>query len=122
MLRMIRHPDGTAWFYVEPRPVSVAAFRQLFGKHDQAGAPTDAVIDVSYNEARSYATTRGGRLLTSEEWDAATVTPGVQLAGDLLEWIDSPDESKRAARQRGKSQIRTDQPQPDVTFRLARSP
>jgi formylglycine-generating enzyme required for sulfatase activity len=44
---------------------------------------------VSYNDARAYARTRGGKLLTPDEWDAALSTPGVQPAGDLLEWVES---------------------------------
>ena len=80
---------------------------------------------VSYNDARAYANTTGGKLLTADEWDAALSTPGVQPAGDLLEWVESPevgDEKTRVARQRGQSLPRPDQGQPDVTFRMAKPP
>jgi len=119
---LVRKPDGTPWFYVDARPVTVAAFRQLFGKHEQAGAAEDSVVMVSYNEARSYAKTRGGRLLTSDEWDSAATTPGFRVSGDLLEWVESPDENNRVARQHGKSIVRPDKPQKDVTFRMAKQP
>jgi serine/threonine protein kinase len=118
---LVHRADGTPWFYVDPRPVSVASFRQLFAKHEQAGGADDPVVMVSYNEARSYATTRGGRLLTSDEWDSASATPGVRV-GDMLEWVESPDESNRIARQRNKSVVRPDRPQKDVTFRMAKQP
>jgi eukaryotic-like serine/threonine-protein kinase len=117
---LVRKPDGTPWFLVDARPVTVGSFRQLFGKHEQAGRDDDAVVMVSYNEARSYAQTRGGRLLTSDEWDSASTTPGFQVSGDLLEWVESPDEKNKAARQHGKSVVRPDKPQKDVTFRMAK--
>jgi serine/threonine protein kinase len=117
---LVHKPDGTRWFYVDARPVTVAAFRQLFARHEQAGGDNDAVVMVSYNEARSYARTRGGRLLTSDEWDSAANTPGVRVSGDLLEWVESPDEKNKLARQHGKSIVRLDKPQKDVTFRMAK--
>jgi len=118
---LVHRADGSPWFYVDPRPVTAASFRELFGKHEQAGGPDDAVVMVSYNEARSYATTRGGRLLTSDEWDSAATTPGVRI-GDALEWVESPDENNRIVRARGKSLARPDRPQKDVTFRMAKQP
>jgi formylglycine-generating enzyme required for sulfatase activity len=122
---VVRRSDGTPWFVVDARPVSDAAFRHVFAKHRQPAAPGGAVVMVSYNDARAYANTTGGKLLTPDEWDAALSTPGVQPAGDLLEWIESPevgDEKTRVARQRGQSLPRPDQGQPDVTFRMAKPP
>jgi serine/threonine-protein kinase len=119
---LVRRRDGTPWFYVDARPVSLAAFRTLFARHEQAGDPDDAAVMVSYNEARSYAKTRGGRLLTSDEWDAAASTPGFRVSGELLEWIESPDDKAKVVRQHGKSLTRSDQPQKDVTFRMAKAP
>jgi len=117
---LVHRADGTPWFYVDPRPVTVGSFRQLFARHEQAGTADDAVVMVSYNEARSYATTRGGHLMTSDEWDSAATTPGVRVQGELLEWVESPDENARTARQKGKSVVRPDRPQKDVTFRMAK--
>jgi serine/threonine-protein kinase len=119
---LVKKPDGSPWFYVDPRPVSLGAFRQVFRKHDQAGEPDDAVVAVSYNEARSFAQTRGGRLLTSAEWDSAQATPGFRVSGELLEWVESPDDQHRIARGVGKTQTRPDTGQKDVTFRMARAP
>jgi serine/threonine-protein kinase len=119
---LVRKRDGTPWFQVDARPVSAAAFRQLFSAHAQPGDAGDAVVMVSYTQARSYAQTRGGRLLNSDEWDSAAATPGVQASGDLLEWIESPDEKVKMVRQRGKSLPRPDEPQRDVTFRMAKPP
>jgi serine/threonine-protein kinase len=117
---LVRKPDGTPWFYVDARPVTVAAFRQLFGTHEQAGGAEDPVVMVSYNEARSYAKARGARLLTSDEWDSAATTPGFGVSGELLEWVESPDENTKVARQRDKSIVRPGNPQKDVTFRMAK--
>jgi eukaryotic-like serine/threonine-protein kinase len=119
---LVRGRDGTPWFYVDARPVSLAAFRTLFSKHEQAGDPDDAAVMVTYNEARSYAQTRGGRLLTSDEWDAAANTPGFRVSGELLEWIESADDKTKVVRQHGKSITRSDKAQKDVTFRMAKQP
>ncbi|MGE0403559.1 MAG: hypothetical protein AB7T06_43035, partial [Kofleriaceae bacterium] len=63
------------------------------------------------------------RLLTPEEWDAASVTPGFVVAGKgILEWVDSPDEKKKTAKQHGKTETRPDAKQKDVTFRTAKNP
>jgi hypothetical protein len=119
---LVRKSDGTPWFYVDARPITVAAFRQVFAKHEQAGsADGDPVVLVSYNDARSYAITRGGRLLTTTEWDSAVATPGFQVAGNLFEWVESPGEKDKVARQPGKSVVRADKPQNDITFRMAKN-
>jgi len=118
---VVRRSDGTPWFVVDARPVSDAAFRKVFGEHSQDAAPSGAVVMVSYNSARAYAETRNGGLLTPDEWDAALGTPGVQPAGALLEWVESPeagDEKTKLVRQIGATQPRPDKPQPDVTFRV----
>ncbi|HEX3764693.1 MAG TPA: serine/threonine-protein kinase [Kofleriaceae bacterium] len=121
---LVHKSDGTPWFIVDARPVSDAAFRQVFAAHTQPAAPGGAVVMVSYNDARAYASTRGGKLLTADEWDAALSTPGVQPAGDLLEWIESPESGDRTklVRQKRQSLPRPDQGQPDVTFRMAKPP
>jgi eukaryotic-like serine/threonine-protein kinase len=118
---LVRKADGSAWFYVDPRPVTAAAFHQVFINHQQPGAPDDAVVQVSYTDARAYARTRGGQLLTSEQWDAAIAASGVAAPAALFEWVESAADAKQV-RQRGKTQDRPDQPQPDVTFRMAKSP
>ncbi|MDB4963720.1 MAG: serine/threonine protein kinase [Myxococcales bacterium] len=121
-MRLVRKPDGSPWFYTDAQPVSVAAYRQVFSKHEQAGKPEDPVVNLSYTEAKSFALTRGARLLTSAEWDAAVVTPNVAVVPGLFEWVDSPDEKKRIVRHHGKTLTRPDQKQKDVTFRTARNP
>lgn len=119
---LVKKKDGAPWFLVDARPVSLGAFRQVFRKHEQPGDPDDAVVMASYNEARSFAETRGGRLLTSDEWDAAQATPGFKVSGNLLEWVDSPDDKGRKVRKVGASETRPDAAQKDVTFRMAKAP
>lgn len=115
---LVKHPDGTPWLFVDDAPVTLAEYHQMFAEHQQAGNPDEPVILVSYEEARVYAKTRGGRLLRENEWDAATVTPGVVVSDGLFEWIESPD--KKQVRAHGKLQLRPDKEQKDVTFRVAR--
>jgi len=57
--------------------------------------------------------------LRSDEWDAATTTPGVVVADGVFEWVESP-EGKRTVRQHGKTLVRPDAAQKDVTFRVAK--
>jgi serine/threonine-protein kinase len=119
---LVRKPDGAPAFLVDARPISVAAFRQVFARHDQAGSgDDDPVVLVSYTEARSYAQTRGGRLLTTEEWTAAAGTPGVQTSSELFEWVETADEKTKIVRQGSKSVPRPDGPQNDITFRMAKN-
>jgi formylglycine-generating enzyme required for sulfatase activity len=118
---LVPKPDGTPWFYVDAKPISVAAYRELFAKHEPSAKAEDPVTMVSYNEARSYATTRGGRLLTSDEWTAASRTPSFSSAAEgTFEWVDSPGD-KKTVRQRDKTETRPDAKHKDVTFRMAKS-
>jgi serine/threonine protein kinase len=117
---LVRKADGTPWFYTDANPVTVAAYRELFAKHDATANPQDAVVNVTYTEARSYAKTRGGRLLTSQEWERAAVTPNFTVRDGLLEWVDSPDEKQKTVRAHGKTATRPDAKQKDVTFRMAK--
>jgi hypothetical protein len=116
---LVKRSDGSPWFYVDAEPITAAAYQTVFADHTQPGAPTDPAIDVSYDEARSFAKTRAGRLLRSDEWDAASVTPGVRTHPGTLEWVESP-EGKRTVRQHGKTLVRPDNPQHDVSFRVAK--
>jgi tRNA A-37 threonylcarbamoyl transferase component Bud32 len=118
---MVKHPDGSPWFLVDEAPVPASAFKRLFSTHAQPGAADAPTVLVGYDGARSYASTRGGRLLRSDEWDAAVVTPGVVVADGLYEWVESP-EGKRTVRQHGKALQRPDKEQRDVTFRVAKDP
>ncbi len=117
----VKHPDGSPWFFVDERPVTASAFHAVFADHQQAGGPDDAAVMVSYDRARSFASSRKGRLLRPDEWDAATNFPGVVVSDGLFEWVESPEGSKQV-RQHGKSQIRPDKEQKDVGFRVARDP
>jgi hypothetical protein len=116
---LVKRADGTPWFYVDARPVSLAAFRSVFADHKQAGGIEEPVVSLKYDEARSYARTKGGRLLRSDEWDAARDTPGFQDSPALLEWVESP-EGKRTVRQKDKTETRADKEYKDVTFRMAK--
>ena len=115
---LVRKPDGTPWFYADATPITVEAYRELFAKHE--GNPKDPVVNVSYTEAKSYVRTRGGRLLTSAEWERAAVTPNFIVSDGLYEWVDSPEEKQKTVRAHGKTLTRPDAKQKDVTFRMAK--
>jgi serine/threonine-protein kinase len=114
---LVAKPDGSPWFFVDAKPVTATAFHELFADHAQTGE--DPVVMVSYDEARSYAKTRGGRLLKEDEWDAAMAARAFQPIDGILEWVESP-EGKRVVRGAGKPQTRPDKDQKDVSFRMAK--
>jgi serine/threonine-protein kinase len=116
---LVKKADGTPWFYVDQKPVSLAEFRAVFADHKQPGGIEEPVVMLKYDEARSYARTKGGRLLRSDEWDAARDTPGFSDSPALLEWVESP-EGKRTVRQKDKTETRADKDYKDVTFRMAK--
>jgi hypothetical protein len=118
----VKKADGSVLFYVDAQPLALDVYKKFRPKHEQDGKPGEPTINVAYNDARSYVGTVGGRLMTAVEWDAASETPGFILPPNLLEWVDSPDEKKKTARSRGKNVTRPDEPQKDVTFRMARNP
>ncbi|MBA3395416.1 MAG: protein kinase [Deltaproteobacteria bacterium] len=117
---LVRKADGTPWFFAAAKPLTFATYREMFAKHEQPGKPEDAVVNVSYTEAKSYVRTRGGRLLTSDEWDRAAVTPNFIVRDGVLEWVDSPDEKRKTVRAHGKTLTRPDARQKDVTFRMVK--
>ena len=84
--------------------VPPSSFRMVRQPAAQAGSPDAPVTHVSYDDARTYAKSRGGRLLTSDEWDAAAVTPRFVVQDGILEWVESPDAAK-TVRQHGASCI-----------------
>lgn len=118
---LVKKPDGAPWFFVDAKPVSANELHALFADHVQQGE--DPVVMVSYDEARSYAKSKGARLLKSEEWDAAAQVQGFVIADGIFEWVESP-EGKRVVRglERGqtKPQNRPDKDQKDVSFRIAK--
>jgi hypothetical protein len=118
---IVRHPDGSPWFYVGAKPVSLSEFKQMFASHVQNGSQgSDApVVLVSYDQARSYAKSHGGRLLRPDEANAAATATGVTLPDGLGEWIESP-EGSRAVHMGGKIVPRPDKDQADVTFRVVK--
>jgi Sulfatase-modifying factor enzyme 1 len=114
---LVTRPDGSPWLYVDARPVSADAFRSVFADH--AGSGDEPVVMISYDQARSYASTRDRRLLRGDEWDAASGLPAFVVADGLAEWVESP-EGKREVRRKGKAEVRPDGPQKDVTVRMAK--
>jgi len=118
-LLLATHEDGTA-FAVDEKPVTLGAYKAVFSDHKQAGAPDDPVANLTYDKARSYAKTQGGRLLRPDEWTRASTLPGFMVSPKgLLEWVEST-EGKRTVVQHGKSEVRPDSPYKDVTFRMAK--
>jgi serine/threonine-protein kinase len=117
-LLVTTRPDG-ARIYVDAQPVTAAAFREVFAKYDPAAKADAPAKNVSYDEARSFALTRGGRLPTAEEWDAAARAPGFVTDG-TYEWVDSPGDEKAIRQRSGFSQLRANAKHGDVTFRMVR--
>jgi hypothetical protein len=117
-MMLVKDASGAPRLYVDTHPVTAEEFRSVFARHRQKeGRPE--VISVSYTEARSYAKTAKGRLLTAAEWDMASTMPGFVVVDGLSEWVES-EGGKRVAKKHGEESARKDQEYADVTFRLAR--
>lgn len=117
---VVTRPDGSV-FAVDEKPVTAAAYRNVFGDHKQAGSPDDPVVNITYDRARSYARTNGGRLVRSDEWELASTKPGFMVTSPgLLEWVE-PDDDRKNVRQHGKAEARAEaKGYKDVTFRMAK--
>jgi serine/threonine protein kinase len=117
---------GKPAFFVDAAPVPGRDYAAMFASHKVAkGMEAKPVTGVSYVGARSYAQTKGGRLLTSAEYDRALATPGVlPPPAGVFEWIDQggePAAGGPVVRAVGKRETRTAKAPKDVTFRSARS-
>jgi serine/threonine-protein kinase len=116
---LVTATDGRV-FAIDEKPVSVTAYKTMYGEHKQTGSGDDPVTNITYDAARSYANTKGGRLVRPDEWTAASTQPGFMVSpAGLLEWVESP-EGKRTVVQHGKNEVRADTPHTDVTFRMAK--
>jgi formylglycine-generating enzyme required for sulfatase activity len=118
-MTLVAHPDGSPWFFVDEKPVSSSAYREVFQQHTQPGAPEAPVVLVNYDEARSYARTRGGRLLRPDEWARAAAMPWFASGDGQFEWVESPAGSRQVRSKTGL-EPRPDEGQKDVTFRVAK--
>ena len=102
---LVSRADGTPWLFVDAAPVTEEAYAAIFPHHRpnhrpkpkrrsrrRAAASQDKpVTGVTLVYAQSYARSRGKRLLTAEEWQAAARMQGFENAGDLWEWVaDGP--------------------------------
>ena len=116
---IVKKPDGSSWFFVDANAVTAAQYKSVFADHKQGGKPEDPVVNIKYDEARSYARTKGGRLLRADEWDAASTTPGFIVTDGLWEWVE-PGADKVHVKKHGKGETRPDGAQKDVTFRMAK--
>ena len=124
---VVAHLDGTPRLFVDAHPVTLAAYRTTFPNHQQPPAAgsgdTDTVAGVPLNFARAYAKARGGRLVSDEEWGAASRTPGFVNAGTLDEWIDNGDGTPRRVRRTGATAaIAAPSNERTLTFRIAAPP
>ncbi len=126
---LVRDLDGKPDFFVARLPVSRRDYEKLVGARPAGKGPRPELnapmTEVSFAEARGYASKAGRRLMTPTEWDLAIITDGFSPAGMLLwEWVDdggtASDPRQRPLR---KAPVGTDQRPPtrykDVAFRLA---
>jgi serine/threonine-protein kinase len=119
---VVKNADGTARFFVDAKPVTVSSFKAFFQDHKQAsGGADDTVSDIKYSEALAYVSGKQGRLMSAEEYEAASKTAGFVPATGLAELLSSADPNKHLVRTAaGKSESRADNAMKDVTFRMAK--
>ena len=129
---VVTHPDGSKWFQLDVRPVTLGEFRRVFKDHKQSGGSDAPVTSVSYDQARSYAASRGGRLVRDDEYERASTLPELVVPEGMFDWIESEPSrlsgadpmndppSRRIARRRGLVDHPHDTGRADVTFRVAK--
>jgi eukaryotic-like serine/threonine-protein kinase len=126
---LVRKPDGSPWLFVAAAPVShgeYAAARPAEKQPDKRKKlNAQPVVQVSYAQAESYAMSKGARLPTQEEWEAAARESGFKPAGKgLSEWVDDGSVGQQAPRAIRSFPDRADKlrpgPHANVTFRLAK--
>jgi serine/threonine protein kinase len=123
---LVTRADGTPWFFVDARPVSRGDYKALFPQHTMADGPeAEPVTGIAFHYARAFAQSKGKRLLSAEEWRAATKTEGFANAGGLWEWVadaSSKRDQHAAIHPRDGIATRGGANAGDVTFRLATDP
>jgi serine/threonine-protein kinase len=121
----VRGPDG-APFFIAIAPVTADELALALGRQRPSKRLRDQpATKVTFRDAEAYAASRGMRLPTSAEWEAATRAPGFAFAQGLWEWVSdvalSPQRREVRAAPR-QSSNRSLGAHADVTFRLVAAP
>ena len=125
---LVRKPDGAPWMFIGAAPVSLGDYSTARPTEKKPGRNKrenrKPVLQVSYDQARSYALSAGGRLPTPEEYAAAAALEGFTAPPKLLEWVDDGARGAQTPRSvRGAPDVADKlrpTPHANVTFRLAR--
>jgi formylglycine-generating enzyme required for sulfatase activity len=116
--------------FIAIKAVSYGDFSNMFPKKKK---PTrnkrkqaQAITQVSFADAASYARTVGARLATPAEWSSALASDALVLDEATWEWLDDGTEGTQAPRAIGssKGELATRRPREykDVGFRLVIDP
>jgi len=120
---LVRKPDGSAWFFVDKRPVRHGEYAAAFPRRKSSNPRRNSkpVTNVSFPHAESFARANGKRLLRPAEWDAVAKAKDIELTARLWEWVDDGTSGSVQAVRKGSNQAAKRQKagQRDVTFRLA---
>lgn len=122
---LVRKTSGEPWFFVDARPVSHDQLaEQLPDKKARGGSQgKKPATRVRYSEAVSYAGAVDKRLLTPDEWLAASRTEGFEPA-ELWEWVDDGSRGSQAMQSVRRPPDKLTRRRPsghdDVGFRCAR--
>jgi serine/threonine-protein kinase len=123
---LVKKAGGEPWFLVDARPVSYGEYADLFPARKEPVRGSRAkkpVIKLPFDHAVSYAEATKKRLLSPDEWLAASKTEGFE-GGELWEWVDDGTRGSQAKRSVRQLPDKLTRRQPvghdDVTFRCAR--
>ncbi|HUS66529.1 MAG TPA: protein kinase [Kofleriaceae bacterium] len=125
---LVRRPDGTPWLFIGAAPVSLGDYSAARPTEKKPGKNKrenrKPVLQVSYDQAHSYARFAGGRLPTPEEYAAAAAIKEFSAPAKLLEWVDDGARGAQTPRSvRGAPDVADKlrpTPHANVTFRLAK--
>ena len=123
---LVRKAGGEPWFFVDAKPVSYGAFAERFPelkKPIRGRRAKQPVTKVKFSDAESYAKAVDKRLLTPDEWLAASRTEGFE-ATDQWEWVDDGSRGSQAMQSVRRPPDKLTRRRPvghgDVGFRCAR--
>ncbi len=131
--RMILIPGGTIHdqpggkpFYIDTTEVTNAEFCAVIHCADASLAPGRPAVNVTVAQARQYASYKGKRLPTAQEWERAAreANPAYRITGNVWDLVESPAGPGAEALSGGQLKptrpIGEHQSAPDIGFRCVR--
>jgi serine/threonine-protein kinase len=124
---LVRKPDGAPWVFIGQAPISHGDYATARPTEKQPARNKrenrKPVVQVSFDQAESFAKAAGKRLPTPEEYAAAALLKEFSAPAKLLEWVDDGGRGAQTPRSVRGTPDRAEKlrptPHANVTFRMA---